>query len=56
LYFNLKILPQPLNTPGTEIAPGSNIIGIDFKDHGHLLSVLSSSFSFAFQFASPWGE
>ena len=32
LYFNVVVLLQPFNTPGTEIAPGSNEIGEDFQD------------------------
>jgi hypothetical protein len=29
--FNLKILPQFFNTPGTEVAPGSDIVRKYFK-------------------------
>jgi len=29
-----KILPQPFNTPGTEVAPGSDIIGKDVEPLG----------------------
>ncbi len=30
--FNLEVLPQLFNTPGAEIAPGSDIIGKDMKN------------------------
>jgi len=39
-----RIFPQPINTPGTEIAPGSNIVRIDFKNHWHFSSFHDSSF------------
>jgi hypothetical protein len=42
--FDVIIFLQLINTHGTEITPGSNIIGKDFKNHrcghGFLLSVL----------------
>ncbi len=28
---NAVLLPEPVNTPGNEIAPGSDVIGKDFK-------------------------
>ena len=45
--FNLEILPQLFNTPGTEIAPGSDIIGKDLKNlwHRHVISPLLSGVS-----------
>jgi hypothetical protein len=31
LHFNVKILFQFFNTPGTEITPRSNVVGEDFQ-------------------------
>jgi hypothetical protein len=33
LNFDLKILFQFFNTPGTEIAPGSDVVGENFQLH-----------------------
>jgi hypothetical protein len=32
--FNLVLLPEPVNTPGNEVAPRSNVIGKDLEDDG----------------------
>ena len=29
---NVEVFPESLNTPGTEIAPGSNVVAEDFQD------------------------
>jgi len=43
MHGDFVFLFQFFNTPGNEIAPGSDIIGIDFKDrfihHGFILVV-----------------
>src|SRR3989304_1241022 len=34
LHAHAVLLPEPLNTHGTEIAPGSDVVGEDFEDEG----------------------
>ena len=53
LYFEPEVPPQSLNTPGTEVAPGSNEVGVDAEYCGHRLQALGFRNSISAQALAP---